>query len=582
MTLALTDIGAVEFGVDPDETTTSPDSLLKKLLRGAEAEIIVMLRIGNRPVAGGGADLDDDGDIGTLAFGEASNELAGASPDKSLLLSDGDWCGKPDDFGAAHLEADVRLLDAGDYQERVPLYPEEDRRAVSFGASAEVANDDGFFADWQYERTVEGQTGMLFLAEENGYSRDFLTVAEMRGKSMRAGLTRAYFEFETIADFFGRTPYCRDKWSGNGGSGGDAHLAGRRIQRVIGGPVRNVELVLEDAAFETWRVTAGEYQDILKLKDALAPLPYTGDDFGDDLAALKAATIPPGFYSRCSAIGRVRTNRGGLALGRVTADVIGEVSVKTADILVHAAINTAGAPPQLVNQGSYGALPDDPIGYVAYGEETVEDVFNALLKPFNGWFGPDQTGRLSVGVVNAGLFDNPVFTIDEDEWFDGEPEVADQRPRWAQSVTWNNNWTVMTASEIAPEWESNPNISAEDVAFAQREDDSWRWEDAAVLQRYRLGGVDDGDEVYGPVKGFFTEESGAKKAARALGGWLKLRKIRFRATSGFNLIFSRAGSPGRLIFPEMGLAGGRNFISDERNIRTRDRQIELNGIIAYA
>lgn len=581
MTLALTDIGAVEFGVDPDETATSADSLLKKILRGAEAEIIVMLRIGNRPVSGGGTDLDDQGDIATLAFGEASNELAGASPDQNILVADGDWCGKPDDFGAAHLEADARLLDAGDYQERVPLYPEEDRRAVSFAASAEIANDDGFFADWQYERTVEGQPAQLFLAEENGYSRDFLTVAEMRGKSVRAGLTRAWFEFETIADIFGRAPYCRDRWTGKGGSGGDAHLAGKRIQRVIGGPVKNVELQLEDAAFETWRVTAGAYQDILKLKSALAPLPWTGDDFGADLAALKAATIPPGFYSRASAIGRVRTNRGELGQGRVTADVIGEVSTITADILAAAAINTAGAPAQLVNQGSFGAIPADPVGYVAYGDETVEEVFNALLKPFNGWFGPDQSGRLSVGVVNADLFKAPVFTIDEDEWFDGEPETADQRPRWAQSVTWDNNWTLMTAAEIV-NFEDNPDVTAEDAAFAQREHLLERAEDAAVLQRFRLGGVDDGDEAYGPVKGFFTTQEGARKAARALLGWLKLRKKRFRATSGFNLMFARAGSPGRLIYPDMGLAAGRNFIADERNIRTRDRRIELNGIIAYA
>ncbi len=582
MTLALTDIGAIEFGVDPDETAESADSLLRKLLRGAEPEIIVMLRIGNRPVAGGGADLDDDGDIASLAFGEASNELAGASSDQQLLISDGDWCGKPDDFGAAHLEADPRLIDAGDYQERIPIYPEEDRRAVTFAASAEVANDDGFFADWQYDRTVEGQTAQLFLAEENGYSRDFLTIAEMRGRAMRAGLTRAVFEFETVADFFGRTPYCRDKWSGNGGSGGDAHLAGKRIQRVIGGPVMNVELALEDAAFETWRVTAGEYQDILKLKDAIAPLPYAGVDFIDDLAAMKAYAIPPGEYVRCSKLGRVRTNRGGLAFGKVTADVVGEVSSQTADILAHAALNTVSLPPQLVNQGSYGVIPADPVGYVAYGEETVEDVYNALLKPFNGYFGPDQNGRLSLGVVNAMLFDAPSYTLEEDEWFDGEPEDVDQRPRWRQSVTWNRNWTVMTAADIVPDWESNPNISQADVDFAQRETDLETAEDAAVLQRFRLGGVDDGDEVYGPVEGYFTTQDGARKAALNLLGWLKLRKKRFRPESGFNLIFARAGSAGRLIYPDMGLSAGRNFIADERIIRTGDRKIELNGIIAYA
>ena len=584
MSLSLTDIGAIELGVHPGELAESPDSLLLKLLRGEEPEIIVMASIGNRPVAAAGA-IDDAGEIGSLAIGEAPNELSGAGADERILLSDGEWCGRPDDFGAAHLEADARIVQISDYQERIPLYPEEDRRATQFIASLEAANDDGYFADWQYERTVEGQPAALFMAEENGYSRDFVPIARARGKAMRAGLTRAAFEFETIADIFGRAPFCRETWTGKGGSGGDPHLAGRRIQIVVGS-CRNVEPVLEDALFETWRVTAGEYRNVTALKDAMAPLAWTGVDYLDDLAALKAADIPPGYFAKASTIGRVRSNRGGLAFGRVTADVegstlFGAYSDRTADILAWAARGPAGLPLELVNQGSYGALPDDPVGFVAYGEETVEDVYNALLKPYNGHFGPDRNGRLSVGVVNADLLDAPEYALEEEDWIGGEPDPADQPPRWAQSVTWNRNWTVMTAAELVDP-DLNPEVTADDIAFAQRESDVARAEDSAVLQQFRLGGVVDGDDVYGPVPGFFATEQGARRAARSLLGWLKLRKRRFSPESGFNFIFARTGRPGRLAYPDMGLEGARAFIADERTIRSGERRVRLSGLIAYA
>lgn len=579
MTLSLAEIGGIEFGVHPDEVFETSNSLLARILRDEEPTTILLLSIGNRPVSDNAGVIGEGGEIASLAFGEAENELAGGGSDESILLSDSDWCGRPDDFGAAHLEADPRIIDVGDYQERIPLFPEEDRRAVTFAASATAANDDGYFSDWQFDRTVEGQTAQMILAEENGYSRDFINIAQMRGRSVRASLKEAVFEFETVSDFFGRTPFCQDKWTGRGGSGGDAHLAGRRIQ-VVSGFCQNVELVLEDAAFETWRATAGEYIDLPRVMDALAPLPWNGQDFLDDLAALKAATIAPGFHARASKIGRVRTNRGGLALGRVTADILAPRPT-TADILVFGAFGPAGLPSSFVNQGSFGVLPDDPVGFLARGEETVEDVFNALLRPFNGHFGPDAQGRLTVGVVNAGALDAPIFSLESDDWIDGEPDGDAPRARWAQSVTWNRNWTVMSASEII-DHEANPDVSAAQWAFAQRESETARASDSSVLQRFRLGGVDDGDEVYGPVEGYFTTEAGAQAAAESLLAWLKLRKKQWRTEAGQRFLFTRAGQPGLLTFDGMGLSTSRVFLPGERVISRRARGAQLSGLIAYA
>jgi len=231
----VTDISGVEFGVDPDETIVSPDSLLKKILRGAEPEIIVFLSLGNRPVAGTPANLDTYGDIATLAFGEESDELAGASSDEVLLLSDGDWIGRPDDFGAAHLESDPRIVSAGDYQERCPLLPEEGRRAASLIASVEAANDDGYWSDWQYDRTVEGQPAKLFIGEDGGLSRDFLNLAVARGKSVRAGVEHARIDLGTVADLLEHSPFCQEKFEGKGGATGDAHLpaSGSRSSSAI-------------------------------------------------------------------------------------------------------------------------------------------------------------------------------------------------------------------------------------------------------------------------------------------------------------------------------------------------------------
>jgi hypothetical protein len=576
------EIGVVEFGVDPDEISTGGDTLLQKLLRGEEPEYIVFVRIGHRAISAAGPDLDEDEGIGTLAFGEASNELAGAGSDQAMLLSDGDWVGRPDDFGAANLEADPRVISAGDYQERVPLMPEERRRASQLIASVELANDDGFFSDWQFDQTVEGQPAKLFLGSENGLSTDWIDLAIAQGKSLRAGVKTAQLTLETIADGLDRSKVCQEKWAGIGGSTGGPELKDRRIQ-IVFGDAKNVEMILEHEALEIWRASAGEIRSFKKVKDALAPLSWTGEDF-TDWNGLAQAVIPAGFYATATAIGRCRTNRGGLALGKVTADIegstlLGGYSARTGDILVWAARGPAGLPPSLVATQSYGVLPGDPISYVAFGEETVADLHNDLLRPFNGWYGPDQFGRLQVDIVNASLLTAPNYSVFSEDIFDINPNEFDQPPRWAQSISWDRNWTVMAASEIV-DFNQNPNVSAEDAAFAQRKEAFWRETDTTVLQRYRLGGAIDGDDAFGPVAGFFTTEAGVKNAAGLMLAWLKTRKKRISARSYFNLLFARAGRPGSVQFDGAGLDAGRVMIAEDRTILSRDRQIEVNGLIA--
>ena len=385
-------IGETEFGVDPQENAKPSKGLLARLLRGDEVETIIFLRVTSRAIEPVATDINDQDDISALALGEASNELAGGGGDDVMLFSDGEWCGHADDFGSAHLEADPRLFPGGTASIRklVPLFPEAERRAVQFIAVFDAANDDGFFNAWQYQRTVDAQRFDVMMGEEYGYSADWIPLARATGKSFSANAKIGEFELESIADALKGKLVCREKFLGRGAGTGDAHLAGQRIQ-IPFGYCPNVRMELEDAETGVYRASAGAINDFVRVKDQNQPLIWDGVDH-PNYSSLIAAIVAPGYFTKANSIARCKL--GSEARGIVTADIegstlFGQYSAYARDILQFIAQGPAGVPLALINQGSFGVLPDHPIGFLAEGDITAAEVFDKILRPWNGYIDQD-------------------------------------------------------------------------------------------------------------------------------------------------------------------------------------------------
>lgn len=577
--LGVIDIAGVDIGADPDEDVIPVLGFRTQLAGGYEPEIIFFASIASKRIDAAGPDLDTEGSISSLAIGEESEELAGGGSQEFLLLSDGDWCGRPDDFGAAHAEAIPILVDAGDIRIEIPYLPEADRRAATLVASIEAANDDAAYDLWPFERSVDGQEIVIEAGGRDGYSADRLLVARARGRSVRASPTRLTIELENAADLLD-TPALRQKYAGNGGSTGDPNLAGKYLPLALG-DCRNIAPDLERYALQIYRFSAGASSDVLAVRDRMVPLSWDGVDHAD-FTSLANASVAPGFYTKATAISRFRL--GAPPAGIVTADVwgstlFGNYSAASGDILSFLQRGVAGLPDVLLNLGTLGVLPRYPIGIYLDGSQlfSVAALHNAILRPFNAHYGPLRDGRIGVGVVNADNFATALWRLEGDNLSDIDPDEFDEPPRWRQSLSWGRNWKLMSAADIALE---NPAVTPEIAAFAQRETVLATAEDSSI--RLRHTGALDGDTAdgYGPIESYFVNAPDALAAAQKLHEYLALRKVIYRVPADMRLLDMFPGQGGVVTAGRCGLDTPRASFGVTREVSARRRGVSLTAITA--
>lgn len=562
-------IGGVPIAADPDEAIVDDAPLSLRLIRGDEIETLFFVRIQNRSISAV-APLSAEADaISEQPISALGDELPGAGSVDIEFLSDGEWCGRPDDFGAAHLEADPRLISAGDFETNLPYLPEQGRRAQSAVASIEAINADGYFDIFQSQRSIDGLIVQAHVGEVNGYSRQHILAYEALGRSISADFDRATFDIETVASLLDRSALTQT-YDGNGGSSGDANLAGKRVPLCFG-ECFNITPDLESFANLIFRASAGAILDFTAVKDMGAPLTWDGVDHGD-YASLANAVVAPGMFTKATAIGRFKL--GAEPAGIVTADVRGEIlfgaySARTADILVALALSAARLDASLINQASFGVLPTDDIGLYLDGsvDVTVADIFDALLTPFNGWYGAQRDRRLHVGVIASPASLASSWSIDEPSVFSIDFEEFDEPPRYGQAVTWGRNWTPMSEAELVDY--SGGAITVAEWNRLQRSEESYEAVDASVLIRHKAAFKGDA------VRGYFAGEAGARAAADSWLAFLKNPMRKARVKTGLNALFIAEGTTGSLQMDRLGLDAGRNATVVRRTLAADRREIEF-------
>lgn len=178
-------------------------------------------------------------------------------------------------------------------------------------------------------------------------------------------------------------------------------------------------------------------------------------------AALVAATIRPGQWGTCLALGLIRL--GAPAFGVITADVDGDKPSgtwlrKTGEIVQRIASN-AGVSGGLVDATSWNALDaalvtllpsDGRIGFYLTEQTSVIDVARRLARPCNAQAGISWLGKLFAVRVAIGT---PAITLDAQgrrlPGVSSSIEVDVSPPYWRIEMGAERSWRVHTYDEIA-------------------------------------------------------------------------------------------------------------------------------------
>lgn len=505
-------VGAEPLGAIPGDVAPPALTLERRIAAGEEPAIVYLAKIRYRDTI----DLliENIGEtVGTRAIAAPANEGTGFPEPDSLTLGDGDWCGRPDDVGWAHVEADPRLLDPGEIEVRVPYGSEAVQRAELRIARLEAINDDGFFTGFEEEATVAGGTVELLAVEAHGYASRGIRLYRSSARNLLAGPERAIIEMAPIADRLDASAVQR-RFGGTGGPDGTPEMAGLGLPQTYG-EAFNVPGVLIDPPNLIGMLHNGEVQDFDLLESGVARIAWDGRDL-PSYAALLQSPPAPGFYTKARKVGLYAL--GDVPVGPITANVRGAVlagvfSATTAAILGY--LFGALLPQAAIAQASFGVLPDDPIGlHVAPEQEvTIAQLASSLLRPFGGFYGDDDLGRLRVGVVNA-PGDGPLLgEIEEDEILgEQDPQPLFDDPEWKVEVTWGRNWRVMSESEIAL---THPDMTPDLARRLQQEEQIAADADSTIRIAYPSA-VPRGGGQANRTRGYFAYELGARRAAQRL------------------------------------------------------------------
>lgn len=557
-------IGAYAIAAHPDEAPPQRLPLITRLQRGDEVETVALVEIINRPVAPVTALPAGSDAIAALAIGDAPDLLSGAGADERLFIGDGAWCGRPDDFGAAHLEAAIRIADIGEWQEEIPYLPEQDRRQTTTAAVMRLINTDGALDGFFGQRTVDGQRVRAWLTDDNnGYSADWVEMFDALTESLDPALDEATLTPINVSQLL-EVPALTSTYQGNGGATGDVRLAGKFVPMAFG-DCFNVEPDTESFADAIDRWHVGALIDVTAMRDKGSPLLWDGVDH-PDYSALKNAVVAPGFFTKALAIGR--TKRGAQALGRVTGDIRAPLDT-TAAILLALARGTALLPEDLIEASSFGALPTAKVDLFIKGDRSVSvaEIFDALLRPFNGWYGGMGSRRLQVGVAAPPELLAPAWEVEshEVEQQSLSSRRFDQPVRWRVGVTGVRNWTPLSPAELV-DFTENPGLDRAMWERLQRAEETAEASDAGLRNRHR--GAIDSIETFGATRGFFTHKADAQAAADTLFAFLSRPMRRVEFTTGLNEINTRPGQAGFLKLEDrLDLAGGRPALVTRRIIK---------------
>jgi hypothetical protein len=249
-------------------------------------------------------------------------------------------------------------------------------------------------------------------------------------------------------------------YGGTGGIDGDANVKGKRKPIMLGLP-RNVSAPLIDAANLVYQFHDGASSFVSFVYDRALAIPSNADY--TTYAALIAATVPPGYYSTCLALGLIRL--GAKPDGTVTVTALGAVNnglvagagavganITDTASLIHYLITISGAN-IVVDFGSVIATKAAQPASIGYwigpdDNKTLRRVIDDLTYGILGWAGFRRDRTFDMGLI-ALPTDSPLASYTGDgtgeDFFTLRqlplPSVMSPPPYWFRAA-YSNNFTI--------------------------------------------------------------------------------------------------------------------------------------------
>lgn len=272
-------------------------------------------------------------------------------------------------------------------------------------------------------------------------------------------------------------------------------LKGRPKPLPFGAPL-NVQAVLSNAFDRVYDLGEGGLNDILEVRDGGVLLTPSGSDHAD-LAALLAASIPPGHWGTCLATGQIRL--GSEPNGQVTARPVKGATAadRTAAQLARRILLRMGLVEDVDfpadDIAALDALNSAEIGYwIGAEEQTALVALSRILNSIGATCGPDRLGVFRLYRLDDIAGDDfPVATFTAAEILRegdglerlGTGDRGSGVPSWRITMNYGHNGAVMSAAELADEALS---LSDPFRAFAGQEWRSVVAEDEAVKAAHLL------------------------------------------------------------------------------------------------
>lgn len=325
-----------------------------------------------------------------------------------------------------------------------------------------------------------------------------------------------------------------------------------QIKPRIWGRVFNVPATLVNAFDLIYQVSDSAVASIAAL-DAGVPLVNAGDYAS--VAALRSATVLPGRYATCLALGLFRP--GAQPFKGVTADVVEGATAadRTAAqvarrMLLHFGVALADVP--TASFAALDALNAAEVGIYLNGEETAVEVVSRVLNSIGAWISPDRLGIFSVG--RLGLPTGPAIEEFGEREFIGDLRrlaVDDDGkgiPAWRTTIRWGQVYQTQGDNDLVGQTTTERRTL---VASQWRETKA---EDAAVQVRHLQA-----PEI--TIETCLAYEADALAEATRVQALYGTRRDRYKFTVHASVLGSvDIGSIISLRTPRLGLAVGKLFV----------------------
>lgn len=325
-----------------------------------------------------------------------------------------------------------------------------------------------------------------------------------------------------------------------------------QIKPRIWGRVTNAPCVQVNAFDLIYQVSASAMQSITVFDGAI-PLTQ-GADYAT-VAALQAATVLPGRYITCLALGMFRL--GAMPAATITADVVqgADNAARSTAQIVRSILLGFGISASDLPTTSFTALDtlnSAQIGLRVADETTALDVVSAALNTIGGWLAPDRLGVFYVGRLGPPS-GTPVATYGDYEFIGDIAKLSvldDDKglQAWRTTVRWGQSLVVQGDNDVFG-----------NATTARRSLVATEWRESKVENTAIRTISPNAPEI--TIDSRFAFEADAVAEATRLQAFYGARRARYRFKIHISLAEGvELGSIIRLQHPRLGLAAGRLFV----------------------